>query len=203
MVDLLRHYGGEVTADIAATYQQTDLVREMLASGKADPAEVLRHGASGGGPEIVGMASNALTGPPKMRAGSASSRGHSIFGTTSPGSMLATKTSTGPHWGHSGPTKRRKLLRYVVIGGFAEGEAAGFADALLNAGVKVGSRDDLLKSTALGWACRWGRVRVAKLMLEYGADPLEMDAEPWARPRAWAEKRGHAEIIELLRKYDG
>lgn len=78
-----------------------------------------------------------------------------------------------------------------------------FPEALLSAGAKVGSRDDLLKSSALGWACRWSRVRVARLMLEYGADPVEADAEPWARPRAWAEKRGHAEIIELLRGCGG
>jgi len=55
----------------------------------------------------------------------------------------------------------------------------------------------------LGWACRWGRAKVAGLMLEQGADPVEADAEPWARPRAWAEKRGHVEIIELLRRYGG
>jgi len=40
-------------------------------------------------------------------------------------------------------------------------------------------------------------------MLEYGADPLEEDSEPWARPRAWAEKRGYAEIIELLQRHGG
>ena len=68
---------------------------------------------------------------------------------------------------------------------------------------RVGSRDNILKSTALGWACRWGRAKVAELMLEQGADPVEADAEPWARPRAWAEKRGHVEIIELLRRYGG
>jgi len=84
-----------------------------------------------------------------------------------------------------------------------EEETGSFAKALLNAGAKVGGRDDILKSTALGWACRWGRAKVAGLMLEHGADPVEADAEPWARPRAWAEKRGHTEIIELLRRYGG
>jgi hypothetical protein len=80
--------------------------------------------------------------------------------------------------------------------------AAGFAEALLNAGAKVGGRDDLLKSAALGWACRCS-ARVASLMLEYGADPVELDAEPWAKPQAWAEYSGHAEIIELVRRYCG
>jgi ankyrin repeat protein len=82
-------------------------------------------------------------------------------------------------------------------------DAAGLAEALLSSGAKVVSRDDLLKSTALGWACRWGRVRVAELMLESGADPVEGDAKPWATPRAWAEKRGHREIVGLLQTHGG
>src|SRR5262245_15051434 len=58
--------------------------------------------------------------------------------------------------------------------------------------------DDLLKSTPLGWACRWGRIEVVKLLLERGADPVEADAEPWATPRAWAEKMGHQAVLALL-----
>jgi ankyrin repeat protein len=60
-------------------------------------------------------------------------------------------------------------------------------------------RDELLRSTALGWACRWGRLHFVKLLLERGADPIEKDAEPWATPRAWAEKRGHHAVLHLLR----
>ena len=56
----------------------------------------------------------------------------------------------------------------------------------------------MLKSTPLGWACRWGRVELVTLFIERGADVIEADAEPWA-PRAWAQKRGHAEILALLR----
>jgi ankyrin repeat protein len=92
--------------------------------------------------------------------------------------------------------------RFNWVDSFGEAQFVGM-EALLEAGATVGGRDDLLKSTALGWACRWGRVRVASLMLKHGADPVEPDVEPWARPRVWAEKQGHAEIIELLRKYGG
>jgi hypothetical protein len=41
---------------------------------------------------------------------------------------------------------------------------------------------------------------VAKVMLERGADPVEVDAEPWAQPRAWAEKMGHSRVLTLLRE---
>jgi len=84
-----------------------------------------------------------------------------------------------------------------------DGEATAFAWALLDAGAKRDGRDDILKSTPLGWACRWGRVGVVEAMLERGADPLEKDAEPWARPRAWAEKMGHAGIVTILDGHAG
>jgi ankyrin repeat protein len=57
----------------------------------------------------------------------------------------------------------------------------------------------VMKSTPLGWACRSGREELVRIFLDRGADPIEADAEPWARPKAWAEKKGHTAIAELLR----
>jgi hypothetical protein len=37
-----------------------------------------------------------------------------------------------------------------------------------------------------------------KLFLARGADSVEADAEPWARPRAWAERMQRPEMIDLL-----
>ena len=82
-----------------------------------------------------------------------------------------------------------------------EEEAEAFARALLDAGARMDVRDDILKSTPLGWACRWGRAGVAKALLERGADPVEADAEPWARPRAWAEKMGHDGVLAVLQEH--
>jgi hypothetical protein len=70
---------------------------------------------------------------------------------------------------------------------------------LLDAGASLRKRDQLLKSTPLGWACRWGRVDLVQLFLSRGVDPVEPDAEPWATPSAWANKGGHCELVELLR----
>jgi hypothetical protein len=35
-------------------------------------------------------------------------------------------------------------------------------------------------------------------MLNRGIDPVEPDAQPWATPRAWAQKMGHGEIVQML-----
>jgi ankyrin repeat protein len=80
----------------------------------------------------------------------------------------------------------------------ADEEVAPFAEALLDAGAKMDVRDEILRSTPLGWACRWGRLPVVRLLLDRGADPQEPDSEPWARPRAWAGNMGHGEILRLL-----
>ena len=70
---------------------------------------------------------------------------------------------------------------------------------LLDAGASLDKRDPLLKSTPLGWACRWGRRSLVELYLARGVDVVERDAEPWARPVAWAMAGGHGELVELLR----
>ena len=82
------------------------------------------------------------------------------------------------------------------------GVGLSLASILLDPGAHTDVWDDLLKSTALGWACRWGRVELVKLLLARGADPIEPDAEPWATPLAWAERRQYAGIAAILRQHE-
>ena len=81
-----------------------------------------------------------------------------------------------------------------------EDERVQFATLTIDAGAHFDVRDDLLKSTPLGWACRWGRCEVVDLMVTRGAPINEPDAEPWATPLGWADKGGHREIADLLRE---
>lgn len=92
------------------------------------------------------------------------------------------------------------LHNIVARGNLELDERVAFARAILDAGARLDLRDNLLKSTPLGWACRWGQMPLVQLFLERGADPIEPDAEPWATPLAWARRNGHAAIeAELLR----
>ena len=105
------------------------------------------------------------------------------------------------------PSGLRRTLLHDVAGAWPRSapmgaaERIGFATILLDAGAKLDVRDDLLKSTPLGWACRWGRAGLVTLLLERGADSVEADGEPWATPLAWAEKMKHRAILALLRKH--
>ena len=84
-------------------------------------------------------------------------------------------------------------------GPISDADRAKFAGMLLDYGARLDLRDDLLKSTPLGWACRWGRTLLARTLIDRGAPVDEPDAEAWAAPLAWAEKRKHAELLAMLR----
>ena len=93
------------------------------------------------------------------------------------------------------------VLHFVAARDAALSEAARvrFSAMLLDRGARLDLRDELLRSTPLAWACRWGRKEMVKLLLSRGAAVEEPGAEPWATPLAWAAKMGHTEIVALLR----
>lgn len=83
-------------------------------------------------------------------------------------------------------------------GGLDADDRLALATMVLDAGGSLAARDSMFNSTPLGWACRWGRRELVELFLARGADPIEAEAESWARPDAWARRGGHAEILALL-----
>jgi ankyrin repeat protein len=210
-VKLLEQHGGFLDAVSAGYACQTEAARRLLADeaagrlregaaspGKTVAEDLLWSAAGGGDPEIVRMALERIDWPREdarwlwplwqaftcdggIRRGLASFR------------QLLNRAD--PDQSHAG----RTMLHTVMARG--EKKHVPFARMLLDAGARIDLRDDLLGSTALGWACRWGRVHFVKLLLERGADPVEADAEPWATPSAWAKKMNHDAVLEVLRSY--
>jgi len=80
-----------------------------------------------------------------------------------------------------------------------ESDRVRFAAMFIDGGARLDVRDHLLKSTPLGWACRWGRKELVELLIVRGASVTESDAESWATPLAWARKMGRAVIERRLR----
>ena len=226
MVRLLESYGGVPRATTAGLYRQTELARRMLAGeakygmdgvgGDTLAEQLLWGSACGGDPAIVRMALERVDWPRDDRR---------WFHMLEQPLRIWTHGPVGAEWDRGTYLECFRLvleradpnvvgrveeevpfgltLLHTVTGArehVTPDERVAFATMLLDAGARLDVRDQLLKSTPLGWACRWGRVELVKLFLARGADPVEPGAEPWARPLAWAEKMGHAEIAAIVKE---
>ncbi|MES3035784.1 MAG: ankyrin repeat domain-containing protein [Gemmatimonadota bacterium] len=87
---------------------------------------------------------------------------------------------------------RFTLLHHMA----AEGDEAK-ATLLLDHGASIDAIDDEYCSTPLGVAARRGQEALVALLLARGADVRAAGA-PWAEPLAWAQRRGHAGVVEQL-----
>jgi len=215
MIRLLLSHGGALDAASVGYLRQTELAGKMLAgevdarleygkfSGQTVAEQLLWSGGSGGDPEIVRMALEQIDWRPD------DPRWFWMLWRPLPGHSPRPEADRALYLdcfrqvlkrcdpNLRAPRFGQTMLHEVVARD--QGEGVAFAKLLLEAGAKTDLRDDLLKSTPLGWACRWGRAALVKLLLERGADPVEAGAEPWAAPAAWAEKMGHETIAGLLR----
>ena len=227
MITLLEKHGGKSNASMAGLYRRPDLARRLLdeygdaslpddgfSSGPV-AEQLVGAAARGGDPEILRIAMERVSVP---------------YGDSRWNGLLQAPLGFWNHWigpwchqewdrstyltcfkmllERSGPPNARlncgaTILHQIVVMGehVRPRERVAFAKAALDAGARMDLRDDLLKSTPLGWACRWGRKDLVRLFLGRGADSVEADAEPWATPRAWAQKMKHDEVLAVLRKH--
>jgi ankyrin repeat protein len=227
MVELLARHGGVPNATTAGLYRQTELARKMLAGeanyrldgvgGKTLAEQLLWGGACGGDPEIVRMALEQVDwtrDDPRwfdileqpLRIWSHGPAGSDWDRSTYLSCFRLVLERCDPNirgrvtdQGQFGLT----ILHSVAASreNVTPEERIAFATVLLDAGARIDVRDNLLKSTPLGWASRWGRIELVELLLQRGADPVEADTEPWATPKAWAEKMRHAAVISLLQAH--
>jgi hypothetical protein len=223
MVELLQTHGGEIGALTAGLYRETKLARKMLAgevdpkldqgmfAGKTVAEQVLWAAACGGDPEIVELALQQLDwsrdDPRWYRILEQPARfwnhmgGHWEQPSWDRGTYvrcfeLVLRRCDANIRGRFGLTMLHDIAASREH--LTADDRRAFATLLLDAGARWDVRDDLLKSTPLGWACRWGRGELVSLLMDRGADPTEMEAEPWATPTAWALKMGHAGVLARL-----
>jgi ankyrin repeat protein len=213
MVALLEQHGGWIDAEFAGYLRLADIARRML-DGELDPnpgggpsssqpvaEQLLWSGASGRCAPIVRMALERIDRAPDdpwwfwnlwrpLPSDDLNAQEQADCRETF--ALILERCSAQLRAPGTGQT----MLHEVIARDGAVGVA--LATMLLDAGARLDVRDDLLKSTPLGWACRWGRVTLVELLLARGADPIERDAEPWATPRAWAAKMKRPGILALL-----
>lgn len=227
MITLLERSGGEAGPSMAGLYRRRDLARKLLEKygdtplpddgfGKGPVAEQLIGAAArGGDAEIFRMALEYIHVPD----GDARWNGLLLAPLGFWNHWIGPWCH--PEWDRTGyleifrmilersglpnaPLRNgATILHEIVTTGdhVTDEERVAFATAALNAGARIDVRDEILKSTPLGWACRWGREELVQLFLARGADPIERGADPWARPLAWAEKKGHNAIATILRQH--
>jgi ankyrin repeat protein len=210
MMELLKRYGGVLPPVSIGLFRERELAQQMLADeaagrllpdgileGRNVSEDLLRGAADSGDPEIVRM---ALPGVDWSRE---DPRWFWILMQAvwagSPECLSLILARCNPNLRH--PRFGRTILHDIAGLGLRNTpeQSPVLAAVLLDAGASINERDDILQSTPLGWACRWGRIEMAQLLLVRGADPVEADAEPWATPLAWAEKMRHHDIIAVLR----
>jgi ankyrin repeat protein len=75
------------------------------------------------------------------------------------------------------------------------------ATLFIEHGADLHARDEDIRSTALGWAAKFGQAAMVELLLKCGAKPNLPDDPPWATPLAWATRRGHTEIAAILTQH--
>jgi len=204
MIALLERFGGKSNASMAGLYRRPDLARKLLDEFGDTPlpddgfssgpvAEQLGGGAArGGDPEILRLAMervNIPDGDPRWNGllqGPIGFWNHWIGPWCHPEWDRTTYlTCFKMILQRSGPPNLplncgATILHQIVVMGdhVRVDERVSFATAALDAGARLDLRDDLLRSTPLGWACRWGRAELVQLFLERGANPNEPDAEP-------------------------
>jgi ankyrin repeat protein len=228
MVKLLERYGGVVYAANAGYYRDPALARRLLAAedagclpkGAVNPGEslvdvLLATGATGGDPEIVRMALDRIDWPPDDPRWLGKLFDPLCFWnhlpripTADPSLDRATYLECfrlilercDPNVFPKGSLATALHEVAAMYSHVKDHEVVAFATLLLDAGARMDVREPRLQSTPLGWACRWGRAGLVELLLSRGADPVEADAEPWARPLAWAEKMNHPAALAILRR---
>jgi ankyrin repeat protein len=220
VIDVLERYGGFADALVVGHFGLIDRARQMLAAeldgglqprtvpdGGTVAARLLDSGAGGGRPEIVLLALEHLDWPSgderwhwnlmrPLGAHAEDDRDRYVkcF-------QLMVKRAGANAPGPYGRTILHDICADWPRETSTAEERVALATIVLDAGARLDLRDDLLKSTPLGWACRWGRLELVKLFIERGADPVEADSEAWARPRAWAEKMKHESVLRALAEY--
>jgi ankyrin repeat protein len=226
MIALLVRYGGKPNASMAGLYRRKDLALQLLAehgdtrlpddgfSSGTVAEQLLGAAARGGDAEILRLALDRLHWP------AGDPRWCGALGAPLGFWNHWTGPWCHPEWDRStyltrlrmilerlgppllAPKHGMTILHFVATmrDHVRPEERVAFAEAALNTGARTDVRDELLLSTPLGWACRWGREELVTSLLERGADPAEVDAETWASPAAWAAKKGHTEIRAMLRE---
>jgi ankyrin repeat protein len=206
IMTLLLERGAKPQPYMIAEMHDIEEAKRLLAESPTEDmaSELSWSAADHGCPQIVAMALVHLTWPaddprwhwvliqPIRGAGADSSKNEGHF--KSMETLLRHGIDPNVSRFHQTPL-HFTAARHSGLSGVDRGR---FAAMLIDHGARLDIRDELLQSTPLGWACRWGHRELVELLIQRGAPVHESDGEPWATPEAWARKMHHPEILAIL-----
>ena len=204
--ELLLERGAVLQPYMVSEAHDIGAARKLLAQnpGEELAQELAWSAADHGCPEIVELALPHLPWPPRddrwhwiliqpvRGAGADSSQNEGHFRSME----LLLRHGVDPNISRFG----QSILHFTAgrHAGLSGKDRARFASILIDYGSRLDPRDDLLKSTPLAWACRWGHLELVELLIRRGARVHEADAAPWATPIAWARRMNHSHLLDLL-----
>jgi len=202
---LLLEHGARLQPHTVAANHDVGEARRLLENNPSQLVveELLWSAADHGCPQIVALALSQIQWPlndrtshwvlmqPIRGAGGDPAQNEGYFASLD----LILRKGVDPNVTRMGAT----TLHFTAArSGLDDVSRARFAAMLIDRGARLDLRDDLLKSTPLGWACRWGRLEMVEVLIARGALVEEPDAEPWATPVAWVKRMNHSQILSLL-----
>jgi ankyrin repeat protein len=199
LTELLRAHGGQQEQP-----SERDRVAQLVQSGKLDEAERLLR-ANLQWIQGDGWADGVLAGP--AREG----RNDVIAMLMRLGARVPPVSKWAPYYYFKHEATAAFLLehgmdpnhmnwhRFTLLHHMAAEEEVVKAKLLVAHGADIDAIDDEYRSGPLGVAARRGQSAMVALLLERGADPVAAGAS-WAVPLAWAERKGHSHVADMLRK---
>ncbi len=188
MVDLLCSYGASRPVHLLAHCNDLQTAAAVFAANPALADDTDALGSAAGNEAFLRLMLRYQPDLPKRRA---------IGG--------ATREITELLFQHGMNPNHPNWLRITPLHHFAESGDVQNAAIFIEYGADVNARDEEFCSTPLGWAARCGKTRMVEFFLSSGAKLSLPDGLPslaWATPLAWARRRGHPEIVNLLTEYE-
>jgi len=194
MIDLLCSYGATRGVHLLAYYGDVRTAAAVFAANPAlaDDPDALTNAAGEGHEAFVRLLLRYRSDLPKRMTFPAWSVG------------AKTRELNTLLFQHGMNPSQPDWLRITPLHHFARTGDVEKASIFIENGADLDARDEDICSTPLGWAAKFGKIEMVRLLLKSGAKPNLPGDSPdllWATPLAWANRRGHGEIVELLKQH--
>jgi len=193
MISLLCSYGAARSMDLLAYYGDIETAAAVLKANPAlaDDVSALESAAGQGNEDFVRLMLHYQPDLAKRIAVGVQSRGQQDATKSRELTEFLFRRGMNPNF--------KNWIGITPLHRFAGRGDIHNAAIFLEHGADIDAIDEQHCTTPLGWAAKAGKTEMVQFLLTKGANPLLPTDRPWALPHAWAERRGHGAVLELLK----